>query len=262
MKNIIKTLTIASILSIAAVGTVSCGNTNQPGGNGEAKKNQIYQAYCEFAGNMFMAGKGDLGPLPAEAIFYDDYTWEAHATGKAMFSDFEGSWEVNSGSLSMKLLAQDGYAKEAEDQPIEIDTSDERVWSFTLSHQDDRGTGLKYHTNHLSRYSFLKAYNEKMGKSETLPAEPTFKLTFDDGLWQQSGWFGEARVADLAGSMDEIVGHVGDVITLPSCGYTLEGYTFTQYKVFDGFNSIKQVGETYTLRDWDITVRSQFTKNA
>lgn len=256
MKNRTK-IALAAALLMGASTLVACGGNKPTNKSEKEEKVQVYKAYCEFAGNFFMAGKGDLGPLPAETIFYADYTWEAHATGKAMYSDYVGSWEYSNSSLSMKLLEQDGYAKEAEDQIVEIDTSDARLWSWTLSHQDDRGTGMKYHKNHMSKYGFLKAYNEKLDKSETLPEEPTFTYTFDDGVWQ-SGWTGDTRVGDLTGSMASISGKVGDEITLPACGYTLEGKSFTGYTVFDGFKTAAKPGDKITIKDWDISIRSNF----
>lgn len=259
MKKLVKILCLSLMFGTGL--TLSSCNETPVSSDTEPSKVAIYTAYCEFAGNLFMSGKGDLGPLPAETTFYNDYSWEAHATGKAMYSDFEGSWEYNN-TLSMKLLIQDGVEKEGEDQKVEIDTTDERVWSWTLSHQDDRGTGMKYHKNHMSRYGFLKAYNEKMNKNETLPAEPTFKLIFDNGIWETKGWFGESRTGDLTGSMQDIVGKSGEEVTLPTCGFTRENYTFTSYTVIDGLKTTKNVGEKYVLRDWDISVRSNFTKNA
>ncbi len=262
MKKISKLLTLISFLSIGVI-CASCGdNVTSSSQNEQPTKVEIYKSYCEFAGNMFMSGKGDLGPLPAETIFYTDYTWTAEATGKAMYSDFRGSWSYSSSTgLAMKLLEQDGVAKEGEDQIVVIDSSDERIWSWTLSHPDDRGTSMKYHNNHMSRYNFLKAYNEKLNKIETLPTEPTFKLTFDNGIYK-SGWTGETKVGELTGEMSMVLeGHVGDQVTLPSCGFTREGYTFTNYTIVDGVKTTAEVGSKYTIRDYDMVIRSNFVEN-
>ncbi|MDD6302056.1 MAG: hypothetical protein PUA56_01920 [Bacillales bacterium] len=256
-KNIFKFLSIATILTIAAAG-VSCGGVDIP--TETPKKEAFYTAYCEFAGNFYMAGKGDLGPLPARTEFYEDHTWEAHATGKAMYCDFEGSWEYANGALTLKLLFQDGYAKEGEDQVVTVDSSDDRVWSWTLSHQDDRGTGYKYHKNHASRYAFLKAMNDKLGTTEVLPAEPTFTLSFDNGIWQ-SGWFGDTKVGELTGTMNSITVKAGEEITLPSCGFTRDGYTFSDYTIMDSFKTKAKAGDKFVMPEWDITVNSNFVAN-
>ena len=101
MKKLVKLLCLSLMFGTGL--TLSSCNETPVSSDTEPSKVAIYTAYCEFAGNMFMSGKGDLGPLPAETTFYNDYSWEAHATGKAMYSDFEGSWEYNN-TLSMKLL--------------------------------------------------------------------------------------------------------------------------------------------------------------
>lgn len=249
-KRILSKLCACSII-LGSIALASCGSSS----------NDIYQSYCENAGNFVMAGKGDLGPTPAETLFHKDYTWEAHATGKAMFADFSGTWSVESGELKMTLLDMNGFER---NEPVEIDgTTDSRVWSWTFSHPDDRGTGLKYHKNHMSKYDFLVAYNEAFGANETLPEQPTFKITFDNGIWQ-SGFMGDSKVGELTGDMSEynVEKHVGDTITLPECKFTRDGYTFSNYVVTDGAKTELMPGDTYVIRDWDMQIRSNFVANA
>lgn len=217
------------------------------------KANTVYTAYCEYAGNMFMAGKGDLGPLPAATTFYADYTWEAHAEGKAMYSDFFGTWSYSSADgLKITLTEQDGVAK---NDVVEV-TKDDRCYSWTLSHPTDRsGTSLKYHKNHASVYDFLKAYNAAFGASEALPAsEPTFALNFDGTIWQ-SGWMGDTAVGMADGAVASISGKRGQEVTLPENGFTREGYEFVEWQVMDATKSTHKAGEKYTLVDWDLSVR-------
>lgn len=218
-------------------------------GNSDITLTAVFQgvelavSYCENAGNFFMPGKGDLGPTPAFTHFYADKTWEAEATGKAMYSSLAGTWDLDSGgALKMTLVTQDGRTL---NEAVEIDTSDERCFSWTFSHQSDRGGSLKYHRNHISRYELIKAYNDEFGTSITLPAEPEFTLTFD-----ANGGDGEQAA---------ISAKSGEEVTMPACTFTREGYVFGGWQIAASENVSANAGDKYTMVSWDLTVKAQWT---
>lgn len=202
----------------------------------------LTSAYCTNPGTM-QFGDRLIGPTPAHTQFYADKTWVADALGTASFSHFEGTWDITTaGVLSMKLVIQDGATRNT-DLTITSAMSD-KTFSFALTHPDDRGTSTKTHTNYVSKYALIKAVNETLGMSITLPSEPTFSLSFNKNN------------SAATGTIDNLGGKVGAVITLPTTGFTRTGYNLTAWSI-DGKSY--NPGASYTVVSADLTANATWT---
>lgn len=195
--------------------------------------NVIAKSFCENPGTMNFGGRF-IGPSAAYTVFYADKTWTADANGVACFSHFEGTWDLSQdGQLSMILVEQDGVQANA---PVEV-TYDGKTFTYTLTHPGDRG-GTKYHTNHISAYQLITAYNAATGAAVTAPEEPTFTISFEAGNENAEG-----KTASISGKL-------GETVVLPDCGFTTEGATFAgwQCTVFTEDSERGLLVETVTLQ--------------
>ena len=208
----------------------------------------IAESFCENPGTMNFGGRL-IGPTAAYTVFYADKTWTADAEGVACFSHFEGTWDLSaSGELSMILTVQDGVERNT---PVDL-TFDGKSYTYTLTHPGDRG-GLKYHNNHISAYALIAGYNEATGSSIALPAEPVFVVSF--GKYTDDGSGGGADDGSVTGETPSMSGKLGETITMPKCGFTREGYTFSGWS----YDSVTyQPGDTFTINGYDITVTASW----
>lgn len=210
---------------------------------------EIVRSSCANPGTMNFGGRL-IGPTPAYTRFYADKTWIADAEGVAAFSHFEGTWDISgAGALSMKLIVQDGVTRNTD---IEITSAlDGKAFSYTLTHPGDRG-GTKSHVNYISKYHLIKGYNETQGTSVALPSEPNFTITF------------AKNSDDATGEITAVSGKLGQSVTLPSSGFTREGYKLTGWTMdalseWTDAGFVFGAGSSFTITSNDLTATAVWT---